>query len=67
MDLPTIFCPRLSEERYLFILRKSDSMEFINFGYILASQKAHLLFKVIFRASELPQRTKFDMKYYSAL
>ena len=31
------------------------------FDIILAFQKIHSLFKLIFRASELPQRPKFDM------
>ena len=59
LNLSTTFCTIMSGEAHYHFQLGPDDLN-LHFLWILVLQKTHFLLKLIFRATELYQRTKFD-------
>ena len=59
LNLSTTFCTIMSGEAHHHFQLGPDDLN-LHFLWILVLQKTHFLLKLIFRATELYQRTKFD-------
>ena len=59
LNLSTTFCTIMSGEAHHHFQLGPDDLN-LHFLRILVLQKTHFLLKLIFRATELYQRTKFD-------
>ena len=59
LNLSTTFCTIMSGEAHHHFQLGLDDLN-LHFLWILVLQKTHFLLKLIFRATELYQRTKFD-------